>query len=45
MNDKEINYLIVIICIIVMILLIFTGILLNIIKVSWIVIIKVIILS
>ena len=33
MNDKEINYLIVIICIIVMILLIFTGILLNIIKV------------
>lgn len=34
MNDKEINYLIVIICIIVMILLIFTGILLNIIKVS-----------
>ncbi len=34
MNDKEISYLIVIICIIVMILLIFTGILLNIIKVS-----------
>lgn len=33
MNDKEISYLIVIICIIVMILLIFTGILLNIIKV------------
>ncbi len=34
MNDKEISYLIVIICIIVMILLIFTGILLNIVKVS-----------
>lgn len=34
MNNKEINYLIVIICIIVMILLIFTGILLNIVKVS-----------
>lgn len=34
MNDKEINYLIIIICIIVMILLIFTGILLNIVKVS-----------
>lgn len=34
MNKREINYLIVIICIIVMILLIFTGILLNIIKVS-----------
>lgn len=33
MNDKDINYLIVIICFIVMILLIFTGILLNIIKV------------
>lgn len=34
MNKREINYLVVIICIIVMILLIFTGILLNIIKVS-----------
>jgi hypothetical protein len=33
MNKREINYLIVIICIIVMILLIFTGILLNIVKV------------
>lgn len=34
MNDKEINYLIVIICFIAMILLIFIGILLNIVKVS-----------
>ena len=33
MNDKEISYLIIIICFIVMILLIFTGILLNIVKV------------
>ena len=33
MNKREINYLVVIICIIVMILLIFTGILLNIVKV------------
>ena len=45
MNKREINYLVVIICIVIMILLIFTGILLNIVKVYWIVIIKVIILS
>lgn len=34
MNDKEISVLIIVICIIAMILLIFTGILLNIVKVS-----------
>ena len=33
MNEKEINYLIVIICIVVSIILIFTGILLGIIKI------------
>ena len=33
MNKREFNYLVVIVCIIVMILLIFTGILLNIVKV------------
>ena len=32
MNEKEINYLIVIICIVVSIILIFTGILLGIVK-------------
>lgn len=33
MNKKEINYLIVIICIVVSIILIFTGILLGIVKI------------
>jgi hypothetical protein len=33
MNEKEINYLIVIICIVVSIILIFTGILLGIVKI------------
>lgn len=35
MNEKEINYLIVIICIVVSIILIFTGILLGIVKIYW----------
>lgn len=33
MNEKEINYLIVVICIVVSIILIFTGILLGIVKI------------
>lgn len=33
MNEKEINYLVVIICIVVSIILIFTGILLGIVKI------------
>ena len=33
MNEKEINYLIVIICIVVSIIIIFTGILLGIVKI------------